>query len=94
VGITVFFSAEDEIKPSKRCCQGFSSKAPSPSCILSLLFPHNNTRMQERKLTLFAVFFTLPLLCFSCLSLAVSFAALFSLFFLLFFCSPPPSLGH
>ena len=50
-----------------------SSKAPSPSCLFFLLFPHSNSRMQERNSLCFSAFF------FYCLSLA---------FFLSFFSYP------
>jgi hypothetical protein len=42
------FSAEGEIKPSERCCQGLAAHLPLHLVFFPLLFPHNNTRMQER----------------------------------------------
>ena len=67
----------------------FSSKSPSPSCIFSLLFPHNNTRMQERNSLYLLCFFTLPLLRFLSLFAVFFFCPLLSgfLFFFLLFLS-------
>jgi len=81
-GLTVLFSAEDEMKPSEVCF------------LYSPLFSANNTRMQNRKLPLFTVFFTLPLLCFFSPLCCVFFCPLLSVFLLCFcslfaiFCSP------
>ena len=88
--LTIFFYVEDEIKPSKRCCQGLAAKLPLRLVYFSLLFPQNNTRIQERKLPLFAAFFTLPFLRFL-VSLYCIFSASYSpvfSFFLLSFCCP------
>jgi lipopolysaccharide export LptBFGC system permease protein LptF len=66
----------------------FSSKSPSPSCIFSLLFPHNNTRMQERN--------SLYLLCFFYSASLAFFVSLCCVFFLpltLRFSLPFPALS-
>ena len=77
----------------------FSSKSPSPSCLFSLLFPHNNTRMQERNSLYLLCFFLLCLSCVFCLSLLCFFSAPYSPVFSSFSCSfflrfSPPLLGH
>jgi hypothetical protein len=84
-----FFLQKMKWKTRRTLLSRFSSKSPSPSCLFSLLFPHNNTRMQEKKLSLFTVFFLLCLSCVFCLSLLCFFCLLLSgfLFFFLLFLS-------
>jgi len=67
------FTAAAKYKPNKRCCQGLAAKLPLHLVFFFLLFPHSNSRMQERNSLCFFCFF------FYCLSLA---------FFLSFFSYP------
>ena len=72
----------------------FNSKAPSPSCLFSLLFPHSNTRMQKRNSLYLLCFFLLFL---SCVFLVILFAVFFpALSFFVFLLSSLHffSLGH
>jgi hypothetical protein len=82
-----FFSAEDEIKPSERCCQGLAAKLPLRLVFFfSLLFPHNDTRIQERNsLYLLCFFFYSASLVFFLSFLLLFFSAPFSLVFFLLF---------
>ena len=69
--VSMFFLQKMKWKTKRTLLSRFSSKSPFPSCLFSLLFPHNNNRMQERN--------SLYLLCFFLLSLSCD--------FLLFLCS-------
>jgi len=79
------FTAAAKYKPNERCCQGLAAKLPLCLVFFFLLFPHSNSRMQERNSLCFSAFFLLPL---SCIFLVFFFLSSlpFSLF-LLFFCS-------
>ena len=67
-----FFLQKMKWKTKRTLLSRFSSKSPFPSCLFSLLFPHNNTRIQERNsLYLLHFFYSASLAFFS------SFYALF-----------------
>jgi hypothetical protein len=68
-----FFLQKMKWKTRRTLLSRFSSKSPSPSCLFSLLFPHNNTRMQEKN--------SLYLLCFFYSASLAFFVSLCCVFF-------------